>query len=343
MTRLTINALSRQYAPGHTPAVSDVSFTVEPGELFALLGPSGSGKSTILKLIAGIEPPDAGDIRFDEKSILPVAAHRRGAVLMFQRAYLFPYLSVADNIGFGLKMQRVPRERIRAEVQRMLDLVELPDYGGRKPSQLSGGEQQRIALARALVTRPRLLMLDEPLSSLDPGVRQTLQESIRRIQRELGLTTLLVTHDLAEAFAMADRVAILQNGQLVACDQPRRLYERPPNRSAARFVGITTLLTGRLIGSTLHSPMGALQTVSNGLERDTTFAIRPEQIRLHEQPGPNRVCGTLIDSTYRGDSSEYRVRAGDELLRVRTESHCPLRPGTMVYLEFPPEHLFELE
>lgn len=219
MTRIDVNNLTKHYPRQPAPAICDVSMTVEPGELLALLGPSGSGKSTILKLISGIEQPDQGDICLDGHSILHVSANRRGALMMFQKAYLFPFMSVSDNIAFGLKVKRVGRKTIQIKVAHMLELVELPGIERKYPHQLSGGEQQRVALARALITQPRVLLLDEPLSSLDTAVRLTLQEAIRRIQRDLGITAVLVTHDLSEAIAMSDRTALLLGGTVAACAQ----------------------------------------------------------------------------------------------------------------------------
>lgn len=344
MAYLELERISKTYPRQRAPAVSDITLEVARGELLALLGPSGSGKSTVLKLIAGLERPDAGAVRLDGRDLLALPANRRGAVLMFQKAYLFPFLSVFDNIAFGLKVQRAPRERVRAEVARMLELVELPGLERRMPGQLSGGEQQRVALARALVTRPGLLMLDEPLSSLDPQVRQTLQEAIRHIQRELGTTALLVTHDLGEAVAMADRIALLETGRLVACDEARRLFERPPNRAAARFVGVTTLLAGRLAQGCLETELGRLAVAAPpGPPRPATFAIRPERTRLLDAPAPNALPAQVVGATYRGESVDVSVRVGPRTLRVRQYGAAAPAPGAAVFLQLPPEHLFEID
>jgi putative spermidine/putrescine transport system ATP-binding protein len=341
VTRVELIDLFKTYPRQAAPAAAGVSLTVEPGALLALLGPSGSGKSTLLKLIAGVEAPDRGDIRLDGGSVLAVPAHRRGAVLMFQKAYLFPFLSVAENIAFGLRLQGASRGAMAAEVRRMLELVELPGIEGRRPAQLSGGEQQRVALARALVTRPRVLLLDEPLSSLDPAVRQTLQEAVRRIQRDLGITTLLVTHDRGEALAMADRVALLDRGALLACDTPRRLFERPPTRSAARLMGVTTFLRGELAGGRLRTPLGPLAVCGEGLrEGPATYAIRPEHLCLGEAPGANRLSARILSHTYHGERSEYQLQVGDMTLRLSAFQAASARPGDQVYVELPAEHLF---
>lgn len=347
MTRIILDQLSKTFPAQPAPVLTRLSLTVEDGELLALLGPSGSGKSTILKLIAGIEEPDCGDIRFDERSILDVPASERGAVLMFQRAYLFPFLSVADNIGFGLKMQHVRRPTIRAEVGRMLELVGLPGIERRYPEQLSGGQQQRVALARALVVQPRVLLLDEPLSSLDSAIRLSLQEVIRRVQRELGITTLLVTHDLGEAVAMSDRTALLLDGQITACDTPQRLFQRPPSEAAARFVGISTFVRGRLDGAQLDSGLGRLRVaVESERPRQAVFAIRPEHLRLLDAPASNSVPGTVRETIYKGEFSEYIVALADQLVRVRCYHSDSVAdgpsPGATVQVQFLPEHLFEV-
>ncbi|GAC1359185.1 MAG: ABC transporter ATP-binding protein [Herpetosiphon sp.] len=344
MTRIVLDWLTKSFPSQPTPVLSGLSLDVDGGELVALLGPSGSGKSTILKLIAGIEQPDSGDIRFGEQSLLVMPPNRRGAVLMFQKAYLFPFLNVVDNIAFGLKMRGVRKHKMQAAVDRMLELVELPGIGHKFPSQLSGGQQQRVALARALVVEPRVLMLDEPLSSLDTAIRQTLQETIRRIQRELGITTLLVTHDLQEAIAMSDRTALLLDGKIAAIDRPERLFQRPPTAAAARFMGISTFMSGRVEGTYLHGPWGSLRvTTPPGRPRTTLFAIRPENLRLHPSAAPNALPGVVQDVVYNGEYSTYRVTMGDTELRIKAyQSTPPCSSGTPVYVEFPPEHLFEV-
>ncbi|NJN18331.1 MAG: ABC transporter ATP-binding protein [Oscillochloris sp.] len=340
MSFLDIDQISRNYARGQRPALDGVSLQLDAGKLLALLGPSGSGKSTLLKIIAGIERPDGGNVQLGGANLLRIAAHRRNTVLMFQRPYLFPFLSVAENIAFGLRMRRSDRRSIDAAVRRMLELVELPTYGPRRPTQLSGGEQQRVALARALIVQPRLLMLDEPLSSLDPAVRQSLQEVIRRIQGELALTTVLVTHDLSEAVAMADQLGVLTEGRLVALGAPDAIFERPPNRTAARFVGVTTLLSGPIKGGILASPLGPLVAPPGCSDApQATFGIRPERISLHANGGPNRLNGIVEQVTYRGDYSELLIRSGPLQLRARTSESAPI-PGAQIAFELPPASMF---
>ncbi len=335
MTKINLISLEKTYRGQPTPVLKDFSLFVNDGELVALLGPSGSGKSTLLKLITGIERPDVGDIQFDDVSILNIPPNKRGAVFMFQKSYLFPFQNVAENIGFGLKVQGLSTKTIRMEVKQMLDLIGLPGIENRKPAQLSGGEQQRVALARALVTRPKLLLLDEPLSSLDTEVRMNLQEAIRTIQRELGVTTIFVTHDLSEAMAMSDRMALLLNGEIVALDAPEKLFHHPPNRMAAKFMGVSTFLNGDQIQIGSEAGMGSSRKV---------YAIRPEHIRVQKDSCINSMQGIVSDCVFRGEYIEYQVATGETTVRARMTMPAPMFPhGEQVYVKFPHEHLFEVE
>jgi ABC-type Fe3+/spermidine/putrescine transport system ATPase subunit len=344
MTKIELVELKKTYPGSHQPVLNHLSLEIHSGELVALLGPSGSGKSTILKLITGLENPDEGQILFDGKSILPVAPNKRGAILMFQKAYLFPFLNVEENIGFGLKVQGVHPETIRTEVKKMLNLIGLPGVENRKPSQLSGGEQQRIALARALILQPKSMLLDEPLSSLDTEVRVNLQEAIRRIQQELGITTILVTHDLNEAMGMSDRTALLINGQVAAIDQPMKLFTKPPTQSSARFVGVSTFFKGNLANGVLTTDFGKLSVNTNGHHAESAlFAIRPEHIRVQTEPEINTLQGVVTDCMYRGEYIEYQVEIQSLTIRARVPMPAPVIPhGENIYVYFPPEKLFEV-
>jgi ABC-type Fe3+/spermidine/putrescine transport system ATPase subunit len=344
MTKIELVKLKKTYAGSELPVLNHLSLVIHSGELVALLGPSGSGKSTILKLITGLETPDSGQILFDGKNILPVKPNKRGAILMFQKAYLFPFFNVEENIGFGLKVQGVNRETIRGEVKKMLNLIGLPGIEKRKPSQLSGGEQQRVALARALILQPKLMLLDEPLSSLDTEVRINLQEAIRRIQREVGITTILVTHDLNEAMGMSDRTALLINGQVAAIDQPMKLFSKPPTQSSARFVGVSTFFEGNLANGVLTTDLGKLSVNTNGHHAESTlFAIRPEHICVQTEPGVNTLPGIVMDYMYRGEYIEYQVAIDSLHVRARIPMPAPAIPhGKTIYIFFPPENLFEV-
>lgn len=333
MTTVNIISLNKTYPKQPAPVLTDFSLSVHNGEMVALLGPSGSGKSTLLKLITGIERPDSGDIHFDGSSILNIEPNKRGAVLMFQKSYLFPFLTVEENIGFGLKVQGASTQTIRAEVKRMLDLIGLPGIEKRKVGQLSGGEGQRVALARALVTNPKLLLLDEPLSSLDTEVRMNLQEAIRVIQRELGVTTIFVTHDLGEAMAMSDRMALLLNGEIVALDKPENLFHRPRSLAAARFMGVSTFLSGDQLSVKSEA----------GSSSEKLFAIRPEHIRVQKDGCEQSMQGMVSDCVFRGEYVEYQVAVGEMSVRARMPMPAPMFPhGEQVYVKFPKEYLFEV-
>jgi ABC-type Fe3+/spermidine/putrescine transport system ATPase subunit len=335
MTTVNIISLNKTYPNQPTPVLKDFSLSIHDGEMVALLGPSGMGKSTLLKLITGIQRPDSGDIQFDGSSILNIDPNKRGAVLMFQKSYLFPFLTVEDNISFGLKVQGASSQTIRVEVKRMLDLIGLPGIEKRKVGQLSGGEGQRVALARALVTNPKLLLLDEPLSNLDTEVRINLQEAIRVIQRELGVTTIFVTHDLGEAMAMSDRMVLLLNGEIAALDKPENLFHRPRSLAAAKFMGVSTFLNGDQLTVKNEASAGASEKI---------FAIRPEHIRIQKEACKNSMQGVVSDCVFRGEYIEYQVDVNDVTVRARMPMPAPMFPhGEQVYVNFQSEHLFEIQ
>ena len=344
MTHVNIIALSKTYPDQNASVLKDFSLTVNDGELVSLLGPSGSGKSTLLKLITGIEKPNSGDVQFDGQSILHIPPNKREAVFMFQKAYLFPFLNVAENIGFGLKVKGVSADTIQQEVARMLDLIGLPGIEKRSPGQLSGGEQQRVALARALVTRPKLFLLDEPLSSLDTEVRMNLQQVIRKIQKKLGVTTILVTHDLGEAMAMSDRMALLKRGKIIALGKPEALFHHPPNREAAEFMGVTTFLDGTLEAGVLKLPAGILKVpCEEQIPCKATYAIRPEHINILKEATENTLPGSVLDCIFRGEYIEYQVTVGETIVRPHVPMPAQLIPdGEQIFVHFPEEHLFSL-
>ena len=345
MTLVDIISLSKTYPNQDAPVLKDFSLSVNDGEMVSLLGPSGSGKSTLLKLITGIERPDSGDVQFDGESILNIPPNKREAVFMFQKAYLFPFLNVAENIGFGLKVKGISAESIKKEVARMLELIGLPGIERRTPGQLSGGEQQRVALARALVIRPKLFLLDEPLSSLDSEARMNLQQAIRKIQQKMEITTILVTHDLGEAMAMSDRMALLHHGEIVALDKPEVLFHHPPNQAAAEFMGISTFLNGTQESGLLTIPAGVLKVpCKTEVSCKSTFAIRPEHIGIQKEPGVNTLQGNVLDCVFRGEYIEYQVSLGNEMnVRSRVPMPAPIiAEGEQVFVRFPEEHLFPL-
>ncbi|MET8248031.1 ABC transporter ATP-binding protein [Streptomyces sp. NPDC005202] len=281
---------------GTTVALDGLDLTVRPGEFLALLGPSGCGKTTALRMLAGFEHPDAGEVLVDGEDVTGVPAHRRDAGMVFQSYSLFPHLSALDNVAFGLRMRKVRAAERRARAVELLELVGLADQGDRFPHQLSGGQQQRIALARALALRPRVLLLDEPLSALDAKVRLTLREEIRRLQQELGITTLFVTHDQEEALSIADRVAVMRAGRLEQCAAPAELYGRPATAFVAEFVGTMSRIPGRLsegdvevLGRRL--PVGGQAPAVTEVD----VLVRPEAVQVRAaEDGDARVVATAF-------------------------------------------------
>jgi ABC-type Fe3+/spermidine/putrescine transport system ATPase subunit len=294
---------------------------LEASEIFALLGPSGCGKSTLLALIAGLETPETGDLRWQDQSLARVPAHRRGFGLMFQDYLLFPHQNVAQNVGFGLKMQGQPKAKVTAGVEEALRLVSMEGFESRDVNTLSGGEQQRVALARALAPRPRLLMLDEPLGALDRPLRERLLEELRLILRRLKQTAIYVTHDQEEAFAIADRVAIMQAGRLVQVGAPAEVYAHPASRFVAEFLGFKNILQGQVrpkgqetvvvteIGEIKISPTDTQLRVSQVAQ----ILLRPDGATVADE-GAFEIAGRLIEKSFRGSRALARIEASGLLL-----------------------------
>ncbi|MEU6604847.1 ABC transporter ATP-binding protein [Streptomyces shenzhenensis] len=307
MTATTLeNAVAQQAATvefrglrrvfGTTVALDGLDLAVRQGEFLALLGPSGCGKTTALRMLAGFEHPDAGAVLVDGEDVTQVPAHRRDAGMVFQSYSLFPHLNALDNVAFGLRMRKIRAGERRARAAELLELVGLADKGQRFPHQLSGGQQQRIALARALALRPRVLLLDEPLSALDAKVRLTLREEIRRLQQELGITTLFVTHDQEEALSVADRVAVMREGRLEQCAAPAELYGRPATAFVAEFVGTMSRIPGSRTGDTVEV-LGQRLPVDGTAPAATEVDVlaRPEAVRVRaDEAGSARVVATAF-------------------------------------------------
>ncbi|MGW7822843.1 ABC transporter ATP-binding protein [Streptomyces puniciscabiei] len=292
-------SLRREF--GTTVALDGLDLTVRPGEFLALLGPSGCGKTTALRMLAGFEHPDSGAVLVDGEDITHVPAHRRDAGMVFQSYSLFPHLNAVDNVAFGLRMRGVRTAERRARAAELLELVGLADKGERYPHQLSGGQQQRIALARALALRPRVLLLDEPLSALDAKVRLTLREEIRRLQQELGITTLFVTHDQEEALSVADRVAVMRAGRLEQCAEPAELYGRPATAFVAEFVGTMSRIPGELKDGTVEVLGQRLPADGEVPDGAVDVLVRPEavQVRPDEQGGARIVATAFLGAVVR--------------------------------------------
>jgi putative spermidine/putrescine transport system ATP-binding protein len=312
---------------GDVVAVAGVDLDIDAGEFFTLLGPSGSGKTTTLRLIAGFERPDDGRIELSGVEVTSRAPYERDVNTVFQDYALFPHMTVADNVGYGLRVKGVPRAERKRRVTEALELVRLPNVGARKPVQLSGGQRQRIALARSLVNRPRVLLLDEPLGALDLKLRQEMQIELKRIQQDVGLTFVYVTHDQEEALTMSDRLAVFNEGRIEQLGTPAEVYEHPATEFVAGFVGI-----------------------SNVLERNgRRFTVRPEKIQMHfdADHGGGGEPGQIRDVVYVGMFTRYIVELDSELTVVRqnletTSAEAVESRGRRVRLEWRPEHTYEL-
>ena len=353
LNKVSLEARHISLSYGNTPVLRDVNLKIEPGEFFALLGPSGSGKSTLLRLIAGFNRHQSGELLVDGKDITGVAPHARNIGMVFQNYALWPHMTVWDNVAFGLVERREPREVIRRKVGDVLDLVGLAQYAQRRPAQLSGGQQQRVALARTVVIEPKLLLLDEPLSNLDKQLRVQMREELKHLQRNLGLTTIFVTHDQEEAMTTADRMAVLDRGVLQQVGSAAGLYDFPVNRFVAGFVGTTNLLEGRVTAvndETVRFHAGGLGELTLPCPPhapklgDGALAFRPHQVNIRvrdEQTEPSRVWvdGVVESAEFLGEFSRYRVRVGEAALVSDQPHYAGLSmfpPGAQVRLGIEP-------
>jgi putative spermidine/putrescine transport system ATP-binding protein len=331
---IEFDEVSRTY--GEVRAVDHVSFSVEPGEFFAMLGPSGSGKTTCLRLIAGFEAPDRGHIRLDGRDVTGDPPYERDVNTVFQDYALFPHLSVAENVAYSLRVRGTAKRERHSRAMEMLELVQLGALAERRPAQLSGGQRQRVALARALINRPRVLLLDEPLGALDLKLREEMQVELKNLQRRLHITFIFVTHDQGEALSMADRIAVFNCGRIEQLDTPRQLYARPATEFVARFVGSANIVSAALA-----------QRLQAGA---ATFSIRPEHVQLvsaaHGCDGHISCSGRLLDVQYHGARSRWHVQldSGEVLVAELAEasSRSAFSIGEPVRLAWSPEHMVPL-
>ena len=347
---LRIDGLTKSFR-GHA-AVDRLSLDIHTGEFFALLGPSGCGKSTLLRLIAGFERPNSGRILLDGVDLAPVPPYRRPLNMMFQNYALFPHLTVADNVAFGLKQEGLARADIAGRVSDMLALVKLEAFGARKPHELSGGQRQRVALARSLAKRPRLLLLDEPLAALDKKLRDATRFELMELQRQLSMTFIIVTHDQSEAMIVADRIGVMDGGRLMQVGSPADIYERPASRWVADFIGNVNLFDGRVgddrlsVEGTAAGRLVVAAPIDAAPRTPVWVAVRPERMRLtREQPPAPGNClnGTIVEIGYLGDLSIHQVRIADgsrvtaAIANTGRAGERPPRQGEQVWLSFSAE------
>ncbi len=325
---LVLRRLTKHYP--NMAAVDGLDLEIAAGEFLTLLGPSGSGKTTTLMMVAGFTPPTGGDVLLDGRSIAGLAPERRNIGVVFQNYALFPHMSVADNIGFPLKMRGMARAAIAAKVETALGLVQLSGLGGRRPRQLSGGQQQRVALARALVFEPGLLLMDEPLGALDKKLREDMQFELKRLHGELGVTIVYVTHDQEEALTLSDRIALMNGGRIAQLGRAEDLYERPVSRFAAEFIGESNLLEGRVAAGWFTTVDGIRAAVAARADGAVLLMLRPEKVALAPADGDDAAkgfAGTVRELVYGGDFTRYRVAVGATTLTAKiANSRAPFRP-----------------
>jgi putative spermidine/putrescine transport system ATP-binding protein len=332
---LRIQSVNKAF--GATSVVENFNLDVAAGEFVSFLGPSGCGKTTVLRMVAGFEEPSAGAILVGGKDVTSLKPNQRNIGMVFQAYALFPNLTVAQNIGFGLKVAGVPKAEADARIAEMLDIIKLPEFGGRYPYQLSGGQQQRVALARALAPKPKLLLLDEPLSALDAKVRVALRDEIRSIQKKLGITTVFVTHDQEEALSISDRIVVMYRGRAEQVGTPFEIYNRPATRFVANFVGTLNVLEGTVSDAAsgkvrIGGSEVALQRSLNGAKPGdmVSLALRPEVISLGSQPGRDtNLGGQIADVSFLGSVIRVRVDLGKDILSLDT-FNSPATPPPVV-------------
>tara|TARA_Y100000385_G_scaffold108905_1_gene113028 strand:+ start:375 stop:1556 length:1182 start_codon:yes stop_codon:yes gene_type:complete len=327
MISISIEKLTKRF--GAVTALNNLDLQIEPGELFFLLGPSGCGKTTLLRSMAGFYTPEEGTIKFGDQEVTKLEPHKRNTGMMFQSYALWPHMSVAENVAFGLQERKVSKSEIKQRVGEALESVRMSSYADRRPNQLSGGQQQRVALARALVIRPRCLLLDEPLSNLDAKLRLEMRTEIRRVCKEFKLTTVYVTHDQKEALSISDRMAILEDGHILQVGTPREVYKRPSMKTVAHFIGETDFISGKVIGiegenTTVETGIGVFQGILGNPSQppsigdEVTLSIRPECWELsHEShASQNFVQGRIGEFVYLGEVAQYDLIVKGTRLKV---------------------------
>ena len=327
---------------GDHTVINGLSLTIRPGEFFTLLGPSGCGKTTLLRMIIGFNSIEGGEIRVDGQVINRIPTNQRNMGMVFQNYAVFPHMNVRDNVAYGLKTRKVDKQERRRRADEMLRMVKIDQYADRMPAQLSGGQQQRVALARAIVISPDVLLMDEPLSNLDAKLRVEMRNVIKRIQRQVGITTVYVTHDQEEALAVSDRIAVMHDGVIQQIDTPKKIYLRPANEFVAGFIGLTNFLPAEYEKGVLDFGCGyrtPVSTVRDGAPKEVTVAARPEEILIHSKDEPG-IPAEVRSSVFLGTSTHYFVALeGDKEVEVTVPSDLSdtIADGTKVSLQIVPE------
>jgi len=331
---------------GSFTAISNIDLHINSGELVALLGPSGCGKTTTLRMIAGLEVPTEGEICFDGRDVSEVAVQKRNVGMVFQRYALFPHMTVEKNVMFGLKVRGTAKAEIETRLEEILDVVQLRQFRHRFPAQLSGGQMQRVAIARTLITNPSVLMMDEPLANLDTKLRGEMRRFIRELQQRLGITTIFVTHDQIEAMELADRVAVIFDGTLAQYDAPDALYKRPNSIEIADFMGATNVYEGWLANKIVTTTFGELVVESEAAAGAVHVMLRGEAIDLHlQEPDnvPNVIEGTVVARDFFGANITYSIDCGGETIRVSEQSRRMIEIGQRVWLTIQSDRIWIIE
>jgi len=323
---------------GEVPAVNNVSLEVKSGTFFTLLGPSGCGKTTLLRIIAGLALPDSANVILGGENITSLPANKRQINTVFQSYALFPHLSIYENVAFGLRSRKFPEQEIRKRVDSRLEMLDIGNLQNRRPHQLSGGQKQRVALARALVNEPEVLLLDEPMSALDAKLRAQVQVELRQLQKNLGLTFILITHDQEEALVVSDTIAVMCNGEVLQHGTPEEVYDKPGSQFVAEFLGAANLIKGEYSDRGFETAMGRLELEKIPPWETGTIAIRPEWVRIHEQkPAKNGIEAEVVKIIYRGSDFDIWLTPGP--LRVRSNTYKHFKVGDKVWLGLAPEDL----
>lgn len=331
------------------PVLTDISLSVKRGEFITFLGPSGCGKTTMLRIISGLLTPDSGRVLLNGTDITKLAPDKRNVNTVFQNYALFPHMNVEKNIAYGLKINGVPRKERKEKVKEMLELVKLSGFEKKMPATLSGGQKQRVAIARAAVNRPEILLLDEPLGALDLQLRKYLQTELKRIQRQLGITFIYITHDQEEAMNLSDRIAVMHNGVLEQIGTPREVYDRPQTSFVAQFVGMSNLLSGRVLAQEgdkvrlVAEDAEILVSAENRafqLGKALTVAVRSEKLIVETEEVPNSIPAKVLETVYTNGQikSRFETKAGTILTATAQDAHTPYEQGDTVFVRFLPEH-----